>query len=67
MIAGSWLCLVLVLPNLKGFQEDKLFILWWRRCKVSISKNCWNIFFPEICYLLNLPNVFQNAGKSAHC
>jgi len=25
MIEGSWLCLVLVLPNLKRFEEDKLF------------------------------------------
>jgi len=25
MIEDSWLCLVLVLPNLKGFQEDKSF------------------------------------------
>jgi len=25
MIEGSWLCLVLVFPNLKRFEEDKLF------------------------------------------
>jgi len=25
MIIGSWLCLVLVLPNLKCLEEDKLF------------------------------------------
>jgi len=25
MIEGSWLCLVLVLPNLKRLEEDKLF------------------------------------------
>jgi len=25
MIEGSWLCLVLVLPNLKRFEEDELF------------------------------------------
>jgi len=25
MIEGSWSCLVLVLPNLKRFEEDKLF------------------------------------------
>jgi len=25
MIEGSWLCLVLVLPNLKHFEESKLF------------------------------------------
>jgi len=25
MIEGSWLCLIPVLPNLKRFEEDKLF------------------------------------------
>jgi len=25
MIEGSWLCLVLVLPNVKRLEEDKLF------------------------------------------
>jgi len=25
MIEGNWLCLVLVFPNLKRFEEDKLF------------------------------------------
>jgi len=25
MTEGSWLCLVLVLPNLKHFEKDKLF------------------------------------------
>jgi len=25
VIEGSWLCLVLVLPNLKHLEEDKLF------------------------------------------
>jgi len=25
MTEGSWLCLVLVLPNLKRYEEDKLF------------------------------------------
>jgi len=25
MIEGNWLCLVLILPNLKRLEEDKLF------------------------------------------
>jgi len=27
MIEGSWLCFVLVLPNLKRLEEDKLFFM----------------------------------------
>jgi len=27
MIEGSWLCLVLVLPNLKPFEKDNYFMM----------------------------------------
>jgi len=46
MIEGS--CLCLVLPNLKRFEEDNLYLQ-------KVLKH----FLPGICYLLNLPNVFQ--------
>jgi len=55
----------LVLPNLKRIEEDKLF---YDEEDVRFSSpKTLETFLPGICYLLNLPNVFQNAGKSAHC
>jgi len=66
MIEGSWLCLVLVLPNLKRFEEDKLF--YDEKMQGFHLQNLLKHFFPGICYLINLPNCFQNsARKSAHC
>jgi len=59
MIESSWLCLVLVLPNLKRFEQDKL--------RFSSPKTV-ETFLSGICYLLNLPNGFQNsARKPANC
>jgi len=66
MIEGSWLCLVLVLPNLKRFEEDKLFYDE-KDVRFSSPKSV-ETFFPGICYLINLPNGCPNsARKSAHC
>ena len=65
MIEGSWSCLVLVLPNLKRFKEDKLF--YDKDVRFSSPKTI-DTFLLGICYQLNLPNGFQNsARKSAHC
>jgi len=49
MIEGS--CLRLVLPNLKRFEEDNLNL-----------QKMLKQFLPGICYLLNMPNVFQNSA-----
>jgi len=65
MIEGSWLCLVLVLPILKRFEEYKLF--YDEEDARFSSPKTVETLLPGICYLLNLPNVFQTAGKSAHC
>jgi len=65
MIEGGWLCLVLVLPNLKRLEEDKLF--YDEDLRFSSPKTV-ETFFPGICYPLKLPNGFQNSSrKSAHC
>jgi len=56
MIEGGWLCLVLVLPNLKCLEEDKLF---YDEVVRASSPNTVETFLPGICYQLNLPNVFQ--------
>jgi len=66
MIEGSCLCLVLILPNLKRLEEDKLF---YNEEDVRFSSpKTVETFFPGICCLLNLPNGFQNpVRKSAHC
>jgi len=66
MIEGRWLYLVLVLPNLKRLEEDKLF---YNEAVVRFSSpKLLKHFLPGICYQLNLPNGFQNsARKSAHC
>jgi len=66
MIEGSWSCLVLVLPNLKRLEEDKLF--YNEEVVRFSSPKLLKHFLPGICYRLNLPNGFQNsARKSAHC
>jgi len=65
MIEGSWLCLVLVLPNLKRFEEDKLFYDE-KDVRFSSPKSV-ETFFSRNLYLINLPNGFQtSARKSAH-
>ena len=61
------MCLVLVLPNLKLHEDDKL-LFDENGIEVFISKNCWNKFLSGICYLLSLPNSFPNpARKSTNC
>jgi len=66
MIEGSCLCLVLILPNLKRLEEDKLF--YDEEDEKFSSPKIGETFLPGICYQLNLPNVFQNsARKSVHC
>jgi len=52
MIEGSWLCLVLVLPNLKRLEEDGFHLQ-------KLLKH----FLPGICYKLNLPNGFQYSAR----
>jgi len=65
MIEGSWLCLVLVLSNLKRLEEDNLF--YDEDLRFS-SPKIVETFFAGICYQRRLPNGFQNsARKSAHC
>jgi len=47
MIEGSWLCLVLVLSNLKRLEEDKLFYkLFYNEEEVS-SPKLLKHFFQE--------------------
>jgi len=41
MSEGSWLCLALVLPNLKRFEEDKSFY------DEDVRFSCWNMFCQE--------------------
>jgi len=52
--------------NCRRFEEDKLFY-HEKNVRFSSPKSV-ETFFPGICYLINLPNGFQNsARKSAHC
>jgi len=62
MIEGSWSCPVLVLPNLKRLEEDKLF---YDEEVVRVSSpKIVETFFPGICYQLNLPNGFQYSARN---
>jgi len=66
MIEGSWLCLVLVLPNLKRLQEDKLFYDE-EDVRFSSPKTVETFFARNLLSAKPAKRFSKFCYKSAHC